>query len=262
MATQILRTIMEALETRNPEFLVFQELDPIVSTEILDNLLHPNDNTNTFGCRIHFVAPDRYLKVVMPTTLHESSVIWMRNEFKLWMCYNLLTPTAGVAIFDGLITQDKFLGDFEGSSKTPDLCYIPCINGIMREFPTVVLESGWTESQAQLLRDCQIWHEGSGGGVRIVILFKMFPPNRNNQIKATLTFCRYGVGNVQTISSYLIFPPPAQPVDDPWITIDELFGSCTPDGLNPETQLPLSINRLRIVVGAAVRRRGHEPVVN
>ncbi|KAG0632691.1 hypothetical protein HOY80DRAFT_897661 [Tuber brumale] len=108
MATQILRTIMEALETRNPEFLVFTELDPIVSTEILDNLLHPTDNTNTFGCRIHFVAPDRYLKVVMPTTLHESSVIWMRNEFKSWMYDHLLTRTAGMALFDGLISMSIF----------------------------------------------------------------------------------------------------------------------------------------------------------
>ncbi|KAG0643018.1 hypothetical protein HOY80DRAFT_998072 [Tuber brumale] len=197
MATQILRTIMEAIET---------ELDPIVSSEILDNLLYPND-TDTYGCRIHFVAPDGYLKVVMPTALHESPAMWMRIEFNFWMYYRLLTPTASGALFHGLLTSidnqgayDHFLGDFfRGSSKTPDLPYSPYINGRRREFSTVVLESGWTESQAQLLRDCQIWHEGSAGAVRIVIFVKMFPPNHNNQIKATLTFCRYGVGNEQII---------------------------------------------------------------
>ncbi|KAG0640495.1 hypothetical protein HOY80DRAFT_1068958, partial [Tuber brumale] len=55
-----------------------------------------------------------------------------------------------------------------------------------REFPTVVLECGWAESEAELLRDLQLWQEGSAGAVRIVILFKVFRPSITNQIKATL----------------------------------------------------------------------------
>ncbi|KAG0635376.1 hypothetical protein HOY80DRAFT_1093753 [Tuber brumale] len=262
MATQILQVIKEALETRNHELLVFRELDPKVSSEILDNLLHPIDKTTPFGCRIHFVAPDGYLKVVMPTPLHETAVSWLSGEVNWLVYYGLLTPAAFGPLRSGLITYENFVGDFEGSSKTPDLSYNPHINEIKREFPTIVLESGWAESEAQLLRDLQLWQEGSAGAVRIVILFKMFRPSITNQIKATLKICRYGAGNAPIISSYQIFPTPAQPLADPWITIDELFGGDTPSGLNPETQLPLSINRLRLEVEAEIRQQGHDPAAN
>ncbi|KAG0640491.1 hypothetical protein HOY80DRAFT_1021894 [Tuber brumale] len=269
MATQILQVIKEALENRNHELLVFTELDPKVSSEILDNLLDPLDKTTPFGCRIHFVAPDGYLRVVMPTALHETAFSWITTEFFRWAYDHLLTPVAISAIecghityIDGEIAYENFVGGFEGSSKTPDLSCRPRIDGIRREFPTVVLESGWAESEAQSLRDLQLWQEGSAGAVRIVIFFKMSRPSITNQIKATLKICRYGAGNAPIISSYQIFPTPAQPVADPWITMDELFGGNTPSGLNPETQLPLSVNRLRREVEVQIRQQGHEPAVN
>ncbi|KAG0134807.1 hypothetical protein HOY82DRAFT_474859, partial [Tuber indicum] len=64
-----------------------------------------------------------------------------------------------------------FVGAFANSGKTPDLAYTPIINGIRREFPTVVLESGWSESRAQLVRDARVWLEGSAGAVKVVFLF-------------------------------------------------------------------------------------------
>ncbi|KAG0636992.1 hypothetical protein HOY80DRAFT_908426 [Tuber brumale] len=201
----------------------------------------------------------------MPTTIHETAHSWMVGELYRWGYDHLLPPSAQEALMsyiDDGIAYDNFVGDFEGSSKTPDISFNPSINGILREFPTVVMESGWAESEAQLLRDLQLWQEGSAGAVRIVILFKAFRPSITNQVKATLKFCRYGAGNAPIISSYQIFPTPAQPLADPWITIDELFGGDTPSGLNPETQLPLSINRLRRAVEAGIRRQGHDPAVN
>jgi len=73
----------------------------------------------------------------------------------------------------------------------------------MSEFPTIVLESGWSESQAQLQRDCQLWLEGTAGAVKVVILYKMDPPDRQNQIKATMTFCRYVAGGAPVMISYV-----------------------------------------------------------
>ncbi|KAG0640529.1 hypothetical protein HOY80DRAFT_1068789 [Tuber brumale] len=190
MATQILQVIKETLETRNHELLVFTELDPKVSSEILDNLLDPLqshlavpdlDNPDT-----SLSPPDGYLKVMMPTALHETAVRWMVDKLVFWGYDHILTRAAICAVGCGLITCDNFVGDFEGSSKTPDLSYNPRINGIMTEFPTVVLESGWAESGVQLLRDLQLWEEGSAGAVRIVILCKAFRPGITNEIKATL----------------------------------------------------------------------------
>ncbi|CUS10115.1 unnamed protein product, partial [Tuber aestivum] len=64
MATQILAQIHKAFETRTCEFLTFSGLlsqkDPIA-----------------LGLRIHFIAPDGYLRIVMASHLHETAVDWM-----------------------------------------------------------------------------------------------------------------------------------------------------------------------------------------
>ncbi|KAG0640494.1 hypothetical protein HOY80DRAFT_1068954 [Tuber brumale] len=110
MATQILQVIKEALETHNHELLVFTELDPKVSSEILDNLLHPMDKTTAF-------ATDGYLKVVMPTALHETAVRWMVEQLVFWGYDHLLTPAAIRAVWCGLITYDNFVGAFGARQK-------------------------------------------------------------------------------------------------------------------------------------------------
>ncbi|KAG0632598.1 hypothetical protein HOY80DRAFT_996355 [Tuber brumale] len=104
MAAQILTQIHKAFETRTCEFLTFLKLDPTVSAEILDNLLHPKD-PNALGLRIHFIAPDGYLRIVMPSRLHETAVSWMRTEFGLWILGGLLTPIASISITNALISM-------------------------------------------------------------------------------------------------------------------------------------------------------------
>ncbi|KAG0633541.1 hypothetical protein HOY80DRAFT_612105 [Tuber brumale] len=75
MTTQILTTIKQGLETPNREFLVFRQLDPTYMPSTMEEML--------VITRIHFVAPDGYLRVVMPTALPESAVSWIRTEFNL-----------------------------------------------------------------------------------------------------------------------------------------------------------------------------------
>ncbi|CUS13271.1 unnamed protein product [Tuber aestivum] len=168
---------------------------------------------------------------------------------------------SSLASTDNCVAHDHFLGPFAGSSKTPDLAYSPCINGIRRAFATVVLESGWTESEAQLLRDLQLWQEGTAGAVKIIILFKLSRSREQNRVKATLLFSRYVAGGAPVMSLYSIFPSPSQPYPDPWITVDELFGGMAPGGLNPGVQLPLSLERLRVRVEAEMRQQGFVPAV-
>jgi len=52
------------------------------------------------------------------------------------------------------------------------------------------MESGWSESQTQLERDCKLWLKGSAGAVKVVLLFKLFRLNVNNEVQAILNVCR------------------------------------------------------------------------
>ncbi|KAG0640275.1 hypothetical protein HOY80DRAFT_1042247 [Tuber brumale] len=176
MASQILAQIHKAFETRTCEFLTFLGVAPTVSAGILENLL-PQKDPIALSLRIHFIAPDGI-------------------EFRLWIGYDLLTPNTLVLISDTLSTYGTFVGTFANSKKTPDLCYSPRVDGVKSEFPTIVLEAGWSESQAQLERDCQLWFEGSAGAVKVVLLFKLFEPNIFNEIKATLNVCRVVAGAI------------------------------------------------------------------
>ncbi|KAG0138225.1 hypothetical protein HOY82DRAFT_596306 [Tuber indicum] len=287
MASEILRAIDQAFASGRYEPLVFKQLDPTVSSQVLETLKdREENNSNTPRLRFHFIAPDGYLRVVMPSGLHESAVFWMRNEMSLWIYQGLLTPTATRAILDGPLTHENFLGIFNGSCKIPDIAYIPCINRIRAQFPAIVLESGWSESEAQLLRDCQLWQQGSAGSVKVVLLFKLFGPNLQNQIKASLHLCRYSTNQTPVISSYAclsymsnpfeyftyhvlmknvifqaVFPRPIVSVADPWITINELFGGRTPNDLNPLSQLRFSLDQLRIIVDEEIHNLGYVPAV-
>ena len=56
-----------------------------------------------------------------------------------------------------------------------------------------------------------------------------------------------------------IFPPPSEPVENPSITVEELFGGRYPIGLNPQTLFPLSLIRLRVLAGQMIRKQGYLP---
>ncbi|KAG0633347.1 hypothetical protein HOY80DRAFT_896651, partial [Tuber brumale] len=78
-------------------------------------------------------------------------------------------------------------GDYDGSKKTPDLAWTPCINDIPRDYPFVVMESGLSESDTQLINDSWLWLEGTGGVARVVALCKPFAPDQGSRIKVTLS---------------------------------------------------------------------------
>jgi len=58
------------------------------------------------------------------------------------------------------------------------------------KYPSVVLESGWSESAAALARDAHLWQMGSDRAARIVLLVKFFQPDRHNKIALRLTIHR------------------------------------------------------------------------
>jgi len=85
--------------------------------------------------------------------------------------------------------------------KEPDFCFIPRdLNGFRRNFPSVVLESGWASSEPTVVDDRRLWHEGSEGDVRVVIFVKLDEPNAEKKIRATLAIshCTPGAGTAAT----------------------------------------------------------------
>jgi len=82
--------------------------------------------------------------------------------------------------------------------KEPDLAFVPIgPNGLHRDFPSVILESGWASTGPKLVDDHFLWHEGSGWCVNVVILLKFRKVNLQNQVAVTLEISRttpFGIG--------------------------------------------------------------------
>jgi len=72
---------------------------------------------------------------------------------------------------------NNFRGEYAGYAKEADLTFVPMLGPDWtqeREFPSVVLESGWTEPADRLELDARLWQQGSEGAVRVVIQVKYY----------------------------------------------------------------------------------------
>lgn len=61
--------------------------------------------------------------------------------------------------------------------KQGDLTIVPLLGPDWTQkhkFPSVILESGWTEPDNRLALDARLWQQGSEGGVRVVLQVKYF----------------------------------------------------------------------------------------
>ncbi|KAG0130313.1 hypothetical protein HOY82DRAFT_670614 [Tuber indicum] len=262
MAEKIFHTILPAIKSGKPQLLEFDNLDPEVSTHVLDSLFDDsNGHLEEHSFRVNFSAPDRFLMVVMPSYIHEAAHSWLVRQFSLWTGSGLINDDAADAItMPGSPRVNNFTGTYLNSVKEPDFAFVPLgPHNMLRDFPSVVMESGWASPTTEPANDRRIWHEGSGGRVMIVILVKLYKPTTGNRVRTTLEISHTSPGAVVTITKQDVFPIPDPLEPDPTLTILELFGGQAPPNHEPQKILPLDLGRLRRVVEATLIRDGYEP---
>ncbi|RPA98355.1 hypothetical protein L873DRAFT_1039087 [Choiromyces venosus 120613-1] len=261
MASKLFSTIVKAIKSGEPELLEFADLPPEDSTLVLESLFDPINHFEDYNFRVHFSAPDRHLRVVMPSYLHEAAGGWLVRQHGRWRARGLIDDAADEAIV--MLPSPRvtnFIGQYAGSVKEPDFSFIPVDpNGLPREFPSVILESGWASTIPDLVDDCRVWHQGSGKCVRVVILVKTYKPNTQNQVRATLEVSHTRPGAVVTVTQMSVFPIPNALLPDPTITMEELFGGLCPAGHNPATALPLEVGQLRQILEQCIIGAGYIP---
>ncbi|KAG0633848.1 hypothetical protein HOY80DRAFT_1141112 [Tuber brumale] len=262
MAEKIFYTILPAIKSGKPEVLEFDNLAPEVSTQVIESLFdYCNRHLEERSFRVHFPAPDHHLRVVIPSYLHEAAHSWLVMQFSEWRVAGLINVDAARTMtIPGSPRVSNFMGTYVNSVKEPDFAFVPLGHNMMRrDFPSVVMESGWTSSAAELTRDRRMWHEGSGGHVMVVILVKLYKPKTGNQVRVTLEISHTSPGAAVTITHMDVFPIPDPLPPDPTLTIEELFGGQCPPNHPPQTNLPLEIDWLRRAVEANLVSDGYQP---
>ncbi|RPA98358.1 hypothetical protein L873DRAFT_1039310 [Choiromyces venosus 120613-1] len=189
----------------------------------------------------------------MPSYLHEAAGAWLGRQYGRWRSSGLIDDDADEAMeMFSSPRVTNFIRWYVRSVKEPDFSFIPVDpTGLRREFPSVILESGWASTMPNLVDDYRVWHQGSGKRVRVVILVKAwaYQLNTQNQVCATLEVSHTRPGAAVTVTQMSVFPIPDPLLPDPTITVEELFGGLCPAGHNPATALPLEVGQLRRILG-------------
>lgn len=101
-----------------------------------------------------------------------------------------------------------FVGRYTGSLKAPDYCFWP--RGL--SYPSIVLETGYSESWNMLLEDQEIWSEGTGYEVSIVILVKIARPNTAGAVTAKCSVTMFDQnGPARVFTEVIMFSKSLQP---------------------------------------------------
>ncbi|KAL5359507.1 hypothetical protein BJX96DRAFT_174410 [Aspergillus floccosus] len=192
--------------------------------------------------RINYNSHTHVLRIkIMLTELHDVHQRWVVNAIGRWALTGLTNLQENELIGFGVGTTFKgFTGLYQSSEKEPDLFLRPDTTA----FPTVVIESGWSESFPYLRRDKDLWMQGCST-VNVVILLK-WSKLSGNRVKGTAEiWTRDTAGNLQS-REMQIFPSPNTPGNENIeLTKGQLFGQLILPFQNAADILPLDVGILR-----------------
>ncbi|KAE8139861.1 hypothetical protein BDV38DRAFT_241348 [Aspergillus pseudotamarii] len=181
---------------------------------------------------------------VMPTELHGVHHRWFFHASSCWTRQGLTNEAEEYLMDFGVgTTFDGFTGQYLHSSKEPDLFLRPATYSP----PSIVIESGWSESWPRLHADKDLWFYGSAT-TNVVILLKWSKCVRNKCKGKVEVWTRNPAGGL-TMQEKPIFPQPvpapAPGTDVIQFTKLDYFGQQMVAGQNPNMALPLDLSVLR-----------------
>lgn len=143
-------------------------------------------------------------------------------------------------------------GPYLSSRKEPDLLVRPD----NRPLPSLVMESGWSESLSRFWDDMNLWLIGSQGHVKATIILNWQLVANINTVRGHVelyTLDRNRMPHLQ--QNIIVFPaPPAQAAAQQLVlTREEIFGGHVFQGQDPNDQFVFSIDLLREKATDALR---------
>ncbi|KAK9364823.1 hypothetical protein V1509DRAFT_613100 [Lipomyces kononenkoae] len=208
--------------------------------------------------------------IIMSTALHDSHVPWFENSLDQMLVAGFLTiqEKASLERYHGTIPIEdvdsnslafkSFGPPYQASRKEPDYAVKP----IGSRLPTLVFESGWSESRPQLYHDRDLWLRGGQGFVQVILIIK-WTANANKRVKGDIEVFDLDIdGNPRLLQHEIIFPAPdlalalSQHIT---VTRHQLFGPNQPAGQNRAQFTHLSLNDLRVIAARNMGNDGYTP---
>ncbi|KKZ61878.1 hypothetical protein EMCG_03668 [[Emmonsia] crescens] len=250
---KVKHAIIEATESQNLEY---EDVDP-QSGIVISRSLSETPEIERILPRVNFNSVTQVLRIkIMPTELHDCHQLWMKNEMRHMLTDGFLNE-AELDYLDMRVGTrfEGFQPPYTFSSKEPDLAIRP--DGVA--LPTVVVESGWSESLSRLREDMQLWLEGGTPLVQLVLLIK-WSRLSGNRVKGSLeVYGRNSAGIPMLLQTESIFPVLTTPAVIS-ISRSQLFGSTIFAGRNSTDTHQLSVTRLQAIALPWIQNLGCTPV--
>ncbi|KAJ9247077.1 hypothetical protein DTO195F2_9225 [Paecilomyces variotii] len=244
----------EILATAGSGYLEYHISNPGIGWQVARSL-DCDGQVERRSVRLSYDSVAYILSVRMPTEFHNAHLAWAHREFALSVSGGFFTlQEYDTFICTSDTSFDSFLPPYQNSFKQPDgyfkLAGAPC--------PTVVFETGYSESYPQLVADRNLWINGTTG-VNVVILLKWSLVRNRTAVKGYIEGWHR---NMPTCQRFDIFPAPPPGTPAQTITLyrrDFYLPGAVPWGRNPNDVWRWSIDSLRLKAAQTIRDSGYVP---
>ncbi|CRG90861.1 hypothetical protein PISL3812_07907 [Talaromyces islandicus] len=179
--------------------------------------------------------------VTMVTEIHECLASWMGTmAIEMGIAGFLTLQDVNDLLFLPIAESRSFRGQYQGSIKQPDYTIRPAV----ATMPTIVCESGWSESAAKLREDMRIWLIGGRPHVQAVFVAE-FSKRRDGRVAGIVEqFEPDPNGDIRSVQKENIFPAPSNAAQQRMtITRGHIWGVHLPAGQNKNATFHLSVDK-------------------
>ncbi|ODM17647.1 hypothetical protein SI65_07322 [Aspergillus cristatus] len=253
---ELVNIIIERLDkSTEEETLEFHEVDISIAWQTIDELERRE------GLRSHRTTYDslqKILKLVIgPCIIHDIHFTWFIHQIMLNPSL-IVKEKMDLHIFASP-RFENFQAPYTASHKEPDQCILPP----GKSLPTVVIESGWSETKPQLYRDRDLWLRGGVGNIQVVIILK-WSADSERKVKGDIeVYDLDTLGNIRCISCEAILPcPPAKIAATQRISLTkgQLFGPRLFPARNDDAVVDLDMKELREIAATYILQQGYTPM--
>ncbi|EPS40177.1 hypothetical protein H072_5982 [Dactylellina haptotyla CBS 200.50] len=242
--TQLLNTDFDG-----DDYLSIPNVDSRQAERVRETIIHDRA-FQVANARFTYDSEFQQIRVTKPNVLVNTAAGWLQAQEQYWkargmlsaVCENYITSMTGIEFRGFTAPHDK-------TTKTLNICLMPWTS----LFPSIVVETGYTQPATDLERDKDIWKTSTNGETKVVIITK-FSKTPRNTVSCVLGIHRVnGTGGLGACSKYTIFPAPQSKAEQIYhISLGELYGGECPPGVDADTELPLNITELRNICRQAL----------
>jgi len=252
----VLNEVIAAFHHGETEYcLEYQNIEVQTADAIFDVIDKRFEGHTTRAC---YDSLEKTLSfIIMPSFLHDSHQAWVNRSIYKAISQQVLTLEEYTTMKVSSGTRfSGFLPPYQKSKKEPDLSIT--LTGMM--FPTVVFETGYSQSRASLTKVRDLWLRGARGSVQVAIIMKWIK-SRSGVVKGDLeVFGLNAQGSIESLQKEIIFPaPPNAATQKILLTKAQLFGPMLTANQSATDTMVLALDDLRTIAIEDMTKQGLRP---